>query len=317
MSNQPEQITKEHSGKLIVFSAPSGSGKTTIVRHLLAQEELNLEFSISATSREPRGEEKEGVDYYFIDLKTFKNYIKADEFLEWEEVYRDTFYGTLWKEVQRIWALGKHVIFDIDVVGGLRIKKKFPDETLAVFVKPPSVDELKIRLKKRSTESEDKINMRIAKASVELATAPQFDHIILNDNLDKALAEAEELVSKHVHASGSAIKNFKRQLASAPQTIQFNDVITLIEKLYAFTPTAFTNGDLVNEEGQNNGSCKIFAFAKKHSLSKEATLQCFGAYYRKDVLENPEGVDHQNIRNFMKHGWEKVRFSSQPLQSRK
>lgn len=317
MEKHGEKDNQEQQGKLIVFSAPSGSGKTTIVRHLLAQEELNLEFSISATSREPRGEEKEGVDYYFIDLKTFKNHIKADEFLEWEEVYRDNFYGTLWKEVRRIWALGKHVIFDIDVVGGLRIKKKFPEKTLAVFVKPPSVDELKIRLKKRSTESEDKINMRIAKASVELATAPQFDHIILNDNLDKALAEAEELVSKHIHTSRSTMDQFKKQLASAPQTIQFKDVIALIEKRYTFTPTAFTNGDLENEEGQNNGSCKIFAFASKHSLNKEDTLQCFGEYYRKDVLENPEGEDHQNIRNFMKHGWEKVRFSSQPLQSRK
>ena len=206
MGKQPEEHTLEHQGKLIVFSAPSGSGKTTIVRHLLAQQELNLEFSISATSRDPRGDEKDGQDYYFIDLKTFKNHIKADEFLEWEEVYRDNFYGTLWKEVQRIWAMGKHVIFDIDVVGGLRIKKKFPDKTLAVFVKPPSVDELKIRLKKRSTESEDKINMRIAKASVELATAPQFDHIILNDNLDKALAEAHTLVAGHIgDLSNSAV----------------------------------------------------------------------------------------------------------------
>lgn len=185
----------EFKGKLFVFSAPSGSGKTTIVRHLLKQEKFNLEFSISATSRKPRGEEKDGVDYYFIDLKEFKNHIKSDDFLEWEEVYRDNFYGTLKSEVERIWALNKHVIFDIDVVGGLRIKKKFPNETLSVFVKPPSVDELKIRLKKRSTESEDKINMRIAKASVELATAPQFDKIIKNYELDVALKEAEELVS--------------------------------------------------------------------------------------------------------------------------
>jgi len=188
----------EHSGKLIVFSAPSGSGKTTIVRHLLAQEKLNLEFSISATSRDARGEEQHGEDYYFISLEDFKQHIKDEDFLEWEEVYRDNFYGTLKKEVQRIWALGKHVIFDIDVVGGLRIKKKFPERTLAVFVKPPSVDELKIRLKKRMTESEDKINMRIAKASVELATAPQFDHIILNDDLDKALKEARELVDTFI-----------------------------------------------------------------------------------------------------------------------
>ena len=181
-------------GKLFVFSAPSGSGKTTIVRHLLKQEKLNLEFSISATSREPRGLEKHREDYYFISSREFKDKIKTDAFLEWEEVYRDNFYGTLKSEIERIWKLKKHVIFDIDVVGGLRIKKKYPENTLAVFVKPPSVDELKIRLKKRSTESEDKINMRVAKASVELATAPQFDKIIKNYELKVALKEAEVLV---------------------------------------------------------------------------------------------------------------------------
>lgn len=188
-------MSKDFKGKLFVFSAPSGSGKTTIVRHLLKQERFNLEFSISATSRDPRGFEIDGEDYYFISTKDFKSKIKGDEFLEWEEVYRDNFYGTLKTEVERIWALEKHVIFDIDVVGGLRIKNKFPEETLAVFVKPPSVDELKIRLKKRSTESEDKINMRIAKASVELATAPQFDKIIKNYDLNIALQEAEDLMS--------------------------------------------------------------------------------------------------------------------------
>ena len=182
-------------GKLIVFSAPSGSGKTTIVQYLLRQAELNLEFSVSATSRDPRGDEKEGENYYFISLKEFKQHIKKGDFLEWEEVYRDNFYGTLKTEVERIWALGKNVIFDIDVVGGLRIKKKFPEQTLAVFVKPPSIDELKIRLKKRKTESDERINMRIAKASVELATAPQFDYIIENKDLDTALAESKELVS--------------------------------------------------------------------------------------------------------------------------
>ncbi|MGK0413462.1 MAG: guanylate kinase [Polaribacter sp.] len=185
----------DFKGKLFVFSAPSGSGKTTIVRHLLKQERFNLEFSISATSRNPRGDEKNGQDYYFISLKEFKNHIKSDDFLEWEEVYRDNFYGTLKTEVERIWAQKKHVIFDIDVVGGLRIKKKFPNETLSVFVKPPSVDELKIRLKKRKTESDEKINMRIAKASIELATAPQFDKIIKNYDLDVALKEAEVLMS--------------------------------------------------------------------------------------------------------------------------
>ncbi|WP_271406330.1 guanylate kinase [Tenacibaculum soleae] len=192
-------MSEDFKGKLFVFSAPSGSGKTTIVRHLLKQEKFNLEFSISATSRAARGEEVNGKDYYFISADDFKKKIKADEFLEWEEVYRDNFYGTLKTEVERIWALGKHVIFDIDVVGGLRIKKKFPEETLAVFVKPPSVDELKIRLKKRSTESEDKINMRIAKASVELATAPQFDKIIKNYDLQVALQETENLVSEFLN----------------------------------------------------------------------------------------------------------------------
>ncbi len=185
-------------GKLIIFSAPSGSGKTTIVQYLLKQEELNLAFSISATSRARRGEEIDGKNYYFISTSEFKNHIKADDFLEWEEVYRDNFYGTLKSEVERLWAEGKNVIFDIDVVGGLRIKKKFPKETLAVFVKPPSVDELKIRLKKRSTESEEKINMRIAKASVELATAPQFDMVIKNYDLDTALKEAHQLVADFV-----------------------------------------------------------------------------------------------------------------------
>lgn len=185
-------------GKLIVFSAPSGSGKTTIVRHLLSKEDLNLEFSISAASRAPRGEEVNGKDYYFMSTEEFKKHIKAEDFLEWEEVYRDNFYGTLKSEVERIWALGKNVIFDIDVAGGLRIKHKFPEETLAVFVKPPSVDELKRRLKERSTESDDKINMRIAKASVELATAPQFDVIIKNYDLPVALEEAYQLVKDFV-----------------------------------------------------------------------------------------------------------------------
>lgn len=185
-------------GKLLVFSAPSGSGKTTIVKHLLQQDDLNLEFSISAATREPRGQEVDGKDYYFMSIEQFKKHIKAEDFVEWEEVYRDNFYGTLKSEVERIWAKGKNVIFDIDVAGGLRIKSKFPQETLAVFVKPPSVDELKRRLKERSTESDDKINMRIAKAHVELATAPQFDKIIKNYDLDVAKTEAYELVKSFV-----------------------------------------------------------------------------------------------------------------------
>jgi guanylate kinase len=192
-----------NKGKLIVFSAPSGSGKTTIVKHLLGKEDLNLEFSISAASRAPRGEEVNGKDYYFISTEEFKKHIKSEDFIEWEEVYRDNFYGTLKSEVERIWALGKNVIFDIDVAGGLRIKNKFPEQTLAVFVKPPSIDELKIRLKKRSTESDDKINMRIAKASVELATAPQFDKIIKNYDLDVAKEEAYQLVKTFVNTDST------------------------------------------------------------------------------------------------------------------
>lgn len=185
-------------GKLIVLSAPSGSGKTTLVKYLLHQEDLDLEFSISAASRKPRGLEIHGKDYYFLSIREFKDKIKADEFLEWEEVYRDNFYGTLKSEVQRIWDKGKNVIFDIDVVGGLDIKRIYPEKTLAIFVKPPSIEELKIRLKNRKTESEDKINMRVAKASTELATAPQFDAIVTNDDLEKAKAEVYQLVKKFV-----------------------------------------------------------------------------------------------------------------------
>lgn len=181
-----------------MFSAPSGSGKTTIVRHLLKQKELNLEFSISATSRDKRGEEIHGKDYYYLSLEDFKSKIKNDEFLEWEEVYRDNFYGTLKTEVERIWALGKTVIFDIDVSGGLRIKRKFPEQTLALFVKPPDLNELVRRLKDRGEETEDKISMRVAKAPAELATAPLFDVIVVNDNLNKALDEAYHLVSEFI-----------------------------------------------------------------------------------------------------------------------
>jgi len=196
-----EENKSVNNGKLIIFSAPSGSGKTTIVRHLLEHPELNLAFSISATSREARGDERDGENYYYLSAREFKDHIKNNDFLEWEEVYRDNFYGTLKSEVERLWKQGKNVIFDIDVAGGLRIKRKFPEQTLAVFVKPPSVDELKIRLKKRKTESDDKINMRIAKASVELATAPQFDTVIKNYDLDTAKKEAYNLVADFIGVS--------------------------------------------------------------------------------------------------------------------
>ena len=183
-------------GKLIVFSAPSGSGKTTIVKHLIKQKELNLKFSISATTRKKRNAEINKKDYYFINADDFKNHIKNKAFLEWEEVYENNFYGTLNSEVNRIWELGKNVIFDIDVKGGLAIKNKYPNNTLAVFVMPPSIDELKLRLKKRKTEPDDKINIRISKAKIELTKAPSFDFVIENNDLKAAKEKAYALVSK-------------------------------------------------------------------------------------------------------------------------
>ena len=169
-----------------------------ILKLIIKQKDLNLDFSISATSRAPRPNEVDGKDYYFMSLKEFKHHIKNDDFLEWEEVYRDNFYGTLKSEVERIWAKGKHVVFDIDVVGGLDIKRIYPERTLAVFVQPPSIEELKIRLKKRKTETEERISMRVAKASIEMATAPQFDFIIINNNLEEALEESYQLVKSFI-----------------------------------------------------------------------------------------------------------------------
>lgn len=187
-----------NEGKLIVFSAPSGSGKTTIVRHLLGQKKLNLDFSISATSREKRGNEVDGKDYHFISAEKFKHHIEADDFVEWEEVYKNNFYGTLKSEVERIWAEGKHAIFDIDVVGGLRIKDKFPKKTLAVFVMAPSIEVMEQRLRARSTDSEEKIKERIAKAERELAYAKNFDKILINEDLDTAKTEATALVENFI-----------------------------------------------------------------------------------------------------------------------
>ena len=185
------------AGKLIVFSAPSGSGKTTLVRHLLAQD-LPLGFSISATSRNPRGQEQDGQDYYFLSAEDFRSQIAADAFLEYEEVYAGTYYGTLQSEVERLWAAGKHVLFDIDVVGGLRIKEKFPEQTLAVFVQPPSVEILEQRLRARGTESEEKIQQRLAKSTQELSYAPQFDRVIVNDNLAQAQQEVVALIASFI-----------------------------------------------------------------------------------------------------------------------
>ncbi|NLP57623.1 guanylate kinase [Lutibacter sp. B1] len=181
-------------GKLIVFSAPSGSGKTTIVHHLLNQPKLNLDFSISATSRNKRGTEEHGKDYYFISAEKFKKHIEKDDFIEWEEVYTDNYYGTLKEEVNRIWKNGKHVIFDIDVVGGLNIKKKFPEQTLAIFVQPPSIEEMERRLRNRKTDSEEKIKERVEKAEKELKYSEEFDIILMNDNLEQTKQEAYKLV---------------------------------------------------------------------------------------------------------------------------
>lgn len=184
-------------GKLIIFSAPSGAGKTTIVKHLL-QQNLDLEFSISATSRPPRHTETRDRDYYFLSEIEFKNKVENNEFLEWEEVYKGICYGTLKSEVERIRNLGKNVIFDVDVVGGLNIKKYYGNEALAIFVQPPSVKELKNRLQNRSTETEDKIQMRIAKAEKELSFAEKFDVVITNDKLREALEEAETIIRNFI-----------------------------------------------------------------------------------------------------------------------
>lgn len=190
----------DFKGKLFVFSAPSGSGKSTIVNHLLSIDELNLAFSISATSRAPRGEEKDGEHYYFMSADEFKSHIEKDDFLEWEEVYQNNFYGTLKSEVERIWKMGKHVVFDIDVIGGLNIKKQFPEQTLSIFIMPPSVEELRNRLVKRSTETAEKIEMRVTKAAKELESASSFDVVITNDELDKALVEAEQTVANFIQS---------------------------------------------------------------------------------------------------------------------
>jgi|ERR1700741_4401083 len=181
-------------GKLVIFSAPSGSGKTTIVRHLLSVFHEKLEFSISATSREKRGKEENGKDYHYLSLQDFRQKIDNNEFLEWEEVYQDTFYGTLRSSVEAIWARGKHVIFDIDVEGGLNLKEQFKDKALAIFVMPPSIKILEERLRVRNTESPESIARRVAKAEKELKTASLFDRFILNEHLETALKEAEKIV---------------------------------------------------------------------------------------------------------------------------
>ncbi len=182
------------NGKLIIFSAPSGSGKTTLVHHLLSKPDLKLAFSVSATSRAKRPNETDGKDYYFLSADEFRQRISQNEFIEWEEVYEDQFYGTLRSEIDRIHAEGKTVVFDVDVVGGVNLKKKFGDQALSVFVKPPSIEELENRLRNRSTESEESLKKRVGKAAEEMEFANQFDVILVNDELELAKEKAEALV---------------------------------------------------------------------------------------------------------------------------
>ncbi|WP_439695491.1 guanylate kinase [Mucilaginibacter sp. AW1-7] len=185
------------NGKLIIFSAPSGAGKTTIVHHLLSVMP-ELEFSISATTRQARGDEQDGKDYYFISLAEFTHRIAKKQFVEFEEVYTGTFYGTLRAEIERIWAKGKTVIFDIDVEGGLHLKRKYDGQALAIFVQPPSLEVLIERLTGRGTDSEEKLKERFAKAEKELKYAPQFDIILKNYDLETACKEAQELVRNFI-----------------------------------------------------------------------------------------------------------------------
>jgi guanylate kinase len=182
------------TGKLIIISAPSGAGKTTIVKHLL-DSGLNLAFSISATTRPKRGIESHGTDYFFISAEEFRKLIDNCELVEWQEVYGNHYYGTMKSELERIWNEGKHVIFDVDVMGGLNLKSMFKDNALAIFIMPPSMVELEKRLHNRGSDAKDKIKMRVDKASEEILLAEKFDKIIINDNLEKAKLEALNLVS--------------------------------------------------------------------------------------------------------------------------
>ncbi len=179
--------------KVVIFSAPSGSGKSTIVSHLLGLG-LGLEFSISATSRAPRGQERDGREYYFFTAEEFRRRVDAGEFLEWEEVYEGCYYGTLKSELERIWAKGHTVVFDVDVAGGVNIKRMFGERALAVFVQAPSVEELRRRLEGRGTDSPERIEQRLAKAEYEMTFRDRFDAVVVNDRLDEALADAERKV---------------------------------------------------------------------------------------------------------------------------
>ena len=184
-------------GKVIIFSAPSGSGKTTIVRHLL-ERYPQLEFSISATSRAPRGQERDGVDYYFLSQEEFMKAVAENRFVEWEDVYKGTCDGTLRSEVERIWAKGHVIVFDVDVIGGINLKRIFGDDACSIFVMPPSIGELRRRLVCRGTDAPEVIDRRVAKAEFELTKAPEFDHIVVNDSLDEAIRETTAIIDQFI-----------------------------------------------------------------------------------------------------------------------
>lgn len=188
-------------GKLIIFSAPSGSGKSTIINYLLQYSDLKLSFSISATSRPPRGTEQNGVEYYFLSPEEFRLRIKKGDFLEYEEVYKDRFYGTLKEEVERLLKNGRNVVLDVDVVGGINIKKMYGDRAKSIFIQPPGLAELRKRLEGRGTDSPEVIESRLQKAEYELSFASKFDIVIINDKLENAQQEALNTVMKFVHES--------------------------------------------------------------------------------------------------------------------
>lgn len=197
--------------KLIIFSAPSGSGKSTIIGRLMADASLRLAFSISATSRPPRGQERDGVEYFFLTPQEFRRRIEAGEFLEYEEVYADRFYGTLKSQVERQAEAGQNVVFDVDVKGGCRIKQYYGDRALSLFIQPPSVAELRRRLEGRGTDDAKTIDSRIARAEFELTFADKYDRVIVNDDLDRAVAEAREAITEFLAGSGDASTPDKSQ----------------------------------------------------------------------------------------------------------
>ena len=186
-----------YMGKVIIFSAPSGAGKTTIVREML-QRFPQFEFSVSATSRAPRGTERDGVDYYFLTPEAFAEAVAEERFVEWEEVYKGTCYGTLRSEVERIWAKGNVIVFDVDVMGGLNLKRIFGADACSVFIMPPSIEELRRRLVARATYSPEVIQRRVAKAEFELSKAPGFDHVVVNDVLEDAVRETAAIVERFI-----------------------------------------------------------------------------------------------------------------------